>query len=161
MGVAGEGRAMSSSTRWLLGVLIGVGVIAAVGVAVALGTRAPSYPSDSAEYAVQQYIAAVANRDATKAIGYLSPEVVTRCESIPREAITNRGRSSLRATLLDVTARDRMTVVRVRITESYGDAPFDGGESNMEQSFELTRGSDGWRFVESPWPLYCPPKPVR
>lgn len=152
---------MSSSTRWLLGVLIGVGVIAAVGVVVALGTRAPSYPADSAEHAVQQYISAVADRDATKAIGSLSPEVVARCESIPREAITNRGRSSLRATLLDVTARDGVTVVRVRITESYGDAPFGGGESNMEQSFDLARGADGWRFVEAPWPLYCPPKSVR
>jgi hypothetical protein len=152
---------MSGSTRWLLGVLIAVGVIAASGVAVALGTRAPSYPTDSAEYAVQQYVAAVADRDATKAIGYLSPEVVARCESIPRDAITNRGRSSIRATLLDVTRRDSVTVVRVRITESYGDAPFGGGESNMEQTFELTRGADGWRFAESPWPLYCPPKSVR
>ena len=152
---------MSGSTRWLLGVLIGVGLITAAGVAVALGTRAPSYPADSAEHAVQQYIGAVADRDATTAIALLSSEVVARCESLPREAITNRGRSSLRATLLDITPRDGVTVVRVRITESYGDAPFGGGESNMEQTFELTRGGAGWRFVEAPWPLYCPPKPVR
>lgn len=152
---------MSGSTRWLLGVLVGVGVIAAAGVVVAMGTRAPSYPSDSPEYAVQQYIAAVADRDATRATSYLARELVARCEIIPRESITNRSRSSVRATLLDVTKRDSTAVVRVRITESYGDAPFGGGESDMEQSFELTRTADGWRFSESPWPLYCPPKPVR
>lgn len=152
---------MSGSTRWLLGVLVGVGVIAAAGVVVAMGTRAPSYPADSPEYAVQQYVAAVADRDATKAMSYLSSELVARCDTIPRESITNRGRTSVRATLLDVTRRDNTAVVRVRITESYGDAPFGGGESNMEQSFELTRTADGWRFSEAPWPLYCPPKPVR
>lgn len=152
---------MSGSTRWLLGVLVGVSVIAAAGIAVAMGTRAPAYPEDSPEYAVQQYVAAVADRDASKAIGYLSSELVARCESIPRESITNRGRSSVRATLLEVTRRDGTAVVRVRVTESYGDAPFGGGESNMEQTFELTRSADGWRFTDAPWPLYCPPKPVR
>lgn len=152
---------MSGSTRWLLGVLIGVGVIAIAGIAVAMGTRAPAYPEDSPEYVVQQYVAAVADRDASKAISYLSTDLVARCESLPRETITNRGRSSVRATLLDVTRRDSVAVIRVRVIESYGDAPFGGGESNMEQSFELTLIADGWRFTESPWPLYCPPKPVR
>ena len=152
---------MSGSTRWLVGVLVVVGLLVVVGVVAAMGSQPRTYAEDSPEYTVQQYVRAVADRDTTKALSYMSADLIARCDSLPRDPISNRGSSNIRATLDEVTRRDTTAVVRVRITESYGEAPFGGGESNQDVTFELMQASDGWWFTEAPWPLYCPPKPVR
>ncbi|MEI6666233.1 MAG: hypothetical protein WCL53_08805 [Chloroflexota bacterium] len=152
---------MSSSNRWLAGVCAVVLVIVAVGVFAATRGGPPSYPADSPEYTVQQYVRAVADRDATKATSYMSSELQARCDTLPRETITNRGRSSVRATLEDVKRSDKTATVRVGITESFGSGPFDGGDSTQTVVFELQQQADGWRFTDAPWPLYCPSAPAK
>lgn len=152
---------MSGSTRWLAGVCAVVLVIVVAGVLAAMRGGPQSYPADSPEYTVQQYVRAVADRDATKAISYMTSELRDRCDTTPRDAITNRGRSNVRATLENVQRGDKTATVRVGITESYGSGPFDGGDSTQTVVFELVQQADGWRFTDAPWPLYCPSAPAK
>lgn len=152
---------MSSSTRWLVGVLVVVALVAVAGVVAATGARPRTYPEGSPERVVQEYVQAIADRDSTKALSYMSKDLRDRCDPTPTESISRRGSAGVRATLQDVMTRDTKATVRVEITESYGDAPFGGGESKQEVVFELLQAPDGWRFSEAPWPVYCPPKPVR
>ena len=39
--------------------------------------------------------------------------------------------------------------VRVTLIETYGDAPFGGGESNFSTAFELRQEDGAWRFSQS------------
>ncbi len=150
---------MSASNRWLAIVGAGIALAVIAGIAVtsfAQGERL--YAEGSPERTVQDYLHAVSDRDASKATSYLAPELATRCEQTPRDGITNRSTTSMRATLDRTTYRgDRQAEVQVRLTESYNDSPFSGGNSTYTQVFVLTQVSAGWRFSESPWPLYCPP----
>lgn len=152
---------MSASSRWL--VAAGAVVAAIVLGAVAVGAfidREQTYPAGSAEAAVQGYLRAVADQDATTAFTYISDELVDECGEFPRESITQRGDYRFRATLVETIARDGTTEVNVEITERWGSPPFDGGDSTYRQSFVLIQAA-GWRFSEVPWPLYCAnPKPA-
>ena len=154
---------MIGSTRWLVLAAAAVAVVIVAGVvASALGGRASTYPEGSPEHAVQQYLQAVADNDATRALAFLSADLARRCADYPREAISNRGRQSVRATLDETTLRDGTASVRVTLIESYGDAPFGGGESTQSTVFELQQEAGAWRFTQSPWPLFCPiPVPAR
>ena len=152
---------MSSSTRWLAGVCAVVLVIVVVGVLAAMRGGAQTYSTDSPEYAVQQYVRAVADRDATKAISYMSSDLQARCDTLPRDAITNRGRSNVRATLQDVQRNGSTATVRVGITENFGSGPFDGGDSTQQVVFELRQQAGVWQFTDAPWPLYCPSAPAK
>jgi hypothetical protein len=150
---------MSASTRWLVGVGVAVAAIVVVGVVVAAaGGRVRTYPEGSPERTVQQYLEAVSRHDAAAAYEYLDDDLAERCDDFrPQDPISSSGRDGVRAALEETTHRDGIAYVRVKLTESYGDSPFDGGESTHTQSFELTQRAEGWRFTESPWPLYCPP----
>jgi hypothetical protein len=152
---------MSGSTRWLAGVSVAVLVIVVAGVLAAMRGGPQSFAADSPEYMVQQYVRAVADRDANKAISYMTPELQARCDTFPRDAITNRSRSNVRATLEDVKRGDKTATVRVGITENFGSGPFDSGDSTQTVVFELAQRADGWRFTDAPWPLYCPQSPTR
>jgi len=155
------------STRWLVLAAVVVALVIAAGVAASvMGGSARTYPDGSPERAVQQYLQAVAANDATRALEFLSTDLAKRCADTPRDAISNRGRQSVRATLEETTLRDGTASVRVTLIESYGDAPFGGDESNFSTVFELRQEGGAWRFSQSPWPLYCPtsitiPAPVR
>ncbi|MDO9446096.1 MAG: hypothetical protein Q7K37_12355 [Dehalococcoidia bacterium] len=152
---------MSASTRWLIGVGGAVLVVAVVSAVVALMASGPDeFEEGTPERVVQRYLAAVADRDATEALSFLSDELVDRCGTIPRESVTQRGDSRFRATLEETITRDGTAQVRVAITESFGDPPFDGGESTWSVTFELVQENGEWRFLEAPWPTYCPPKPL-
>ena len=151
-----------ASTRWLIGIAAAIALAIAAAVIVALVAGGPrTFAPDSPEYAVQQYLAAVARADATAAWSYLTPELRDACGDFSREAITRRGDAGLRATLDGTTIRDDGTaLVRVRIVESYGDGPFGTtSESTMTVAYELRRDGATWRFTQSPWPLFCA-KPV-
>jgi hypothetical protein len=157
---------VSGSTRWLLLAAAVVALVIAGGVAASVvGGSARTYPEGSPERAVQQYLQAVAANDAARALEFLSADLAKRCADYPRDAISNRGRQSVRATLEKSTVRDGTASVRVTLIESYGSDPFGGGESNFSTVFELRQEGGVWRFSQSPWPLYCPttitiPKPV-
>ena len=89
--------------------------------------------------------------------------LAAQCEPKPRESISNRGSSTLRASLDRAITRDSTAEIRVRLTESYNnDSPFGGGDSSFTQTFVLTMVEGQWRFAEAPWPTYCPqPAPLR
>ncbi len=161
---ATRGRApVTASNRWLAIVAgaIALAVVAGIAVTVLAGGER-TYEEGTPERAVQDYLRAVGDRDATTALALLAPSIADRCDTIPRDGITDRGTSSIRATLDRTTIRDDGTAeVRVRITESYGsDSPFGGGDSTMTQVFLLTKVDGQWRFSDAPWPTYCPLKPA-
>ena len=158
---------MSGSTRWLIAVaaIIGVAVVASVLFAAFAGGE-EEFPEGSPEAAVQSYLRAIADRDATAAVAFLSTDLTERCGEIPREAVVQRGDNRFRATLTETTTGDDTTRVEVEITEIYGDDPFGGSEYGSQQVFVLVQEDGEWRFDEVPWPLYCPnpvtvPAPVR
>jgi hypothetical protein len=159
---------VSGSTRWLLLAAVVVVLVIAAGVGASVtGGGARTYPEGSPERAVQQYLQAVAENDAARATEFLSADLAKRCVDYPRDAISNRGRQSVRATLEETTLRNGTASVRVTLIESYGSDPFGGGESTFSTVFDLRQEGGAWRFSQSPWPLYCPavapaiPPPIR
>ena len=158
---------MSGSTRWLVAVggVIGAAVVVSILVAALAGGE-EEFPEGTPEAAVQDYLRAIADRDATVALGFLSTGLNERCGEIPRETVVQRGDNRFRATLTATTVRDDTTEVEVEITEIYGSDPFGGGEYDFQQVFVLVQEAGEWRFDETPWPLYCPrpvtvPGPIR
>lgn len=150
---------MARSTVLLIviGVLFAVAIAAAAVIASIRGGE-DDLPEGTPGRVVQLYLKAVEDRDATKALTYLSPELASRCSTYPKEAITRRGDSSFRATLEETRIDGATATVRVELTETFRGAPF--GQSDPKQTlvFELQQVSGEWRFSDSPWPLYCPPK---
>jgi hypothetical protein len=149
---------VATSTRWLALVAAGIAVAVIAGIAMTtLAGGERTYAPGSPERTVQDYLRAVSDRDATTALSFFAPDLLSKCEPKPRESISNRGSSSLRATLDRAVTRDSTAEVRVRVTESYDNgSPFGGGDSTFTQTFILTKTGDQWRFSEAPWPTYCP-----
>lgn len=147
---------MNASTRWLVAVagIVSVVVVASTLVAL-LANGEQEFEAGTPEAAVQGYLRAVADRDATAALSYIADSVYDECADIPRDAVIRRGDNDFRATLEDTVSRSDGVIVDVAITESYGSGVF-GNESTWTYSFSLVRQTDGeWRFSEVPWPLYC------
>jgi hypothetical protein len=118
------------------------------------------FPPGSPEETVQLYLRAVADRDATTALSFISTELRESCTDIPRDSILQRGDYAFRASLEETTLREGEAQVTVQVTETYGSPPFGGGESSYDQTFLLVQEGGEWRFSEMPWPLYCVPKPI-
>ena len=155
---------MATSTRWLAIVAAAIVIAVVGGIAVntlAGGERA--YAPGTPERAVQDYLRAVSDRDATAAFTFLAPDLLAKCEPKPRESITGRTSNNLRATLDRAVTREGVADVRVRLTESYSsDGPFGSGDNSFTQAFVLQQVGGQWRFTEAPWPIYCPqPAPFR
>ncbi|MPZ98585.1 MAG: hypothetical protein GEU80_04450 [Dehalococcoidia bacterium] len=132
--------------------------MASVAVAI-LASGEQEFPAGSPEEAVQHYLRAVADRDTSTAVSFLSADLTDeRCDDQHRDALGQRRDNDFRASLDEILERDRVTEVRIRITETYGDPPFDGGESTWDYIFELEQQDGEWRFVELPWPLWCRPQ---
>lgn len=154
---------MSASTRWLagVGIVVTIAVIAAT-VLTTLTEDEQEFAPGSPEAAVQGYLHAVADSDASTAFTYLSTSLVDSCGDFPRDVITQRGDYRFRATLVETVQRDSTVEVHVDVSERWGHPPFDSGESTWRQVFVLTQEDGAWRFSEPPWPTYCPnPKPLR
>lgn len=152
---------MARSTRWLLGVMAGVLglVVLAVAVALTAGGEADLDPATPGG-AVQTYLRAVSERDAEGAWTLFASDLQDRCPlSSVRDAL-RYGPRDFRAQLGEVVPRTETTDVIVSITERYGGGLF-GNESTFEQVFPLTQEDGAWRLAEAPWPLWCPPEPIR
>ncbi|MEX2228916.1 MAG: hypothetical protein WEB13_04675, partial [Dehalococcoidia bacterium] len=78
---------MSTSTRWLLGVgvAIAAAIVFAVVVALTVGDE-QSFADGTPERTVQRYLEAVAARDASAALDFISPAALDECGTIPRDA---------------------------------------------------------------------------
>jgi hypothetical protein len=148
---------MSASNRWLL--LVGAGalalVIVSLVVALAIDREAELDPA-SPEGTVQLYLRAIADRDAQGAYEFYSGELQDRCDiGYLRDSLRHRS-SDFRATLVEVTPRGDVTEVVLAVTEIYGSGPLGRSDYTFNQVFVLEEAADGWRFVEPPWPSWCP-----
>jgi len=150
---------MSRSTQLLIAVGASVLVIVVISVVVAMiAGDEQDFPAGSPERAVQRYLRAIEDRDTDAAIALFSDDLTARCDLEPLRTNLRQGyNTDFRATLLDTTDRGDTTEVRVRLTEYYGDDPFNRGESRRDQLFVLEQSAEGWRFTEPPWPSSCPP----
>jgi hypothetical protein len=130
-------------------------LIAGAALVAALSGNEERFADGTPQRAVQQYLHAIDDNDASAAFEFLAPALVERCGSLPRDIVTRRGDSALRATLDRVVNREGTATVYVELSETYEAAPF--GISDPEQSlvFELAQVDGAWRFSEMPWPLYC------
>lgn len=148
---------MTASNRWLVIVAVATVALIAVSLGVALiGDSEADLAPSSPEGTVQAYLRSVADRDATAALAFYSDELASRCEVSQIRDSLRFGPDDFRATLGDVTRRGDDTEVVVRLTQMYGYGPFGRSESTFEQIFVLQETSEGWRFVEAPWPSWCP-----
>ncbi len=145
---------MPHSTRWLvaLGALVAALLVGSTLVALLAGGE-QTFDEGTPERAVQQYLRAAADGDASAALALLTTQAQQRCPDL-RNVIT-RDNLELRATLERTELRDGTAVVRVRLSERYGDPPFGGGESSQTVVFELTQAEGAWRITEPGWPFYC------
>ena len=155
---------MSQSTRWLVGVAVAIVLAVVVSIAAALaGGEERLYEPETPEGTVQRYLRAVADRDAEAAREYLAPEMLEDC---PDDFLCGQLRSGgqnrdFRASLLQTRQAGEGTEVRVRISERYGNAPFESDEFSHEEIFLLEQHDGRWLIEEPAWPVYgCPPKPI-
>ncbi len=148
--------ATSLSTRWLLGVAAVVVVAVALSiVAIVAGGDEQEFAAGTPEGTVQRYLRAVIDGDASAARGYLSADLIDRCdEQRLRDAYRRSSDRDLRATLRGTTVVDDLTEVRIRITEFRGNPPFGGDDYSHDESFALRQEGEEWRIVLPPWPLY-------
>ncbi len=154
--------ATSLSTRWLVGVAAVVVVAIALSVvAIVAGGDEQEFAAGTPEGTVQRYLRAVIDRDASAARGYLSADLIDRCdEQRLRDAYRRPSDRDVRATLRGTAVVDDVTEVRTRITEFRGSPPFGGDDYSHDELFALRQESGEWRIVDPPWPLHFCPEPA-
>lgn len=121
----------------------------------ALAGNEERFADGTPERAVQEYLHAIDDKDASAALRFLAPALIGRCGVPPREMVTQRGDAAIRASLDRIVRGDGAATVYVNLSETFPDAPF--GIADPEQSlvFELAEADGTWRFTEMPWPLFC------
>ncbi len=148
---------MSASSRWLIGIGIATAVLVAASLLVAnLVDREVEYDPASPEGTVQAYLRAVTENDASSAYAFYGSDLQARCEIEQIRDSLQWGPEGFRVSLREVDEVDDRVEVTVAITQVYGSGPFDRSESTFDQVFVLHSEADGWRFVEAPWPSWCP-----
>ncbi len=151
---------MTRSTRWLLAVIAVVAALTVVAVLIATTTGEDELDPDTPEGAVQEYLRAIADRDAEAAHAWFSSELQQRCAvSHVRDAL-QYGPGDFRAQLSEVIQRDGTVDVFVDISQRY-EGDLLGNDSTFSQVFSLTEEDGAWRFVDDPWPVYCPAEPLK
>ncbi|MGE3961018.1 MAG: hypothetical protein AB7F65_04985 [Dehalococcoidia bacterium] len=151
---------MARSTSWLIGVVAVVAALAVVAVVVATMSGETELEDGTPEAAVQAYLRAVADRDSEAAYAWFSSELRERCSVANVRDALQYGPPDFRAALGDVITRDGTTDVFVDVTQRY-EGDLLGSESSFSQVFSLTQEDGAWRFVDDPWPVWCPVEPLR
>lgn len=133
-------------------------LLAVSALVAALFREEDRFDEGTPERAVQEYLKAVEDKDATAAFSFLSPALVARCGSPPREAVTQRGSAAIRAVLEKTVPRGATAAVHVSLTETFRDTPFVASDTDQSLVFELAQVEGEWEFAEMPWPFsyYCP-----
>jgi hypothetical protein len=121
----------------------------------ALAGNEERFADGTPERAVQEYLHAIEDQDATAAFKFLAPALTERCGQPPREMVTQRGDNAFRASLQRTVTEDGAATVYVDLTETFRDPPFGISDPRQSVVFELTEVDGVWRFAEMPWPLYC------
>jgi hypothetical protein len=149
------------SGRWLVGIGAAVVALALVSVLVSVlaGGRAPaSLEPGSPEEAVQRYLLAIKDRDHASAYALLSPDIREVCsytDYVAESRYFYQETSDFRVQLDEAVILDADTAdVRVRITQFYGNPPFDLSESNFTASYLMTRVDGDWYLDQAAWPYW-------
>ncbi|MEK9659391.1 MAG: hypothetical protein VW450_05550 [Chloroflexota bacterium] len=148
-----------ASGRWLVGIGAAVVALALVSVLVSVlaGGRGPAaLEPGSPEEAVQRYLLAIKERDYAAAYALLGPDLTEACTL--SDFLANARYDTMQdfrvqldeSQIVDVTHAN----VWVRITQFYGNPPFDLSESTFTTTFLLERVAGAWVLAEAPWPGY-------
>jgi hypothetical protein len=141
-------------------------VLVIVAVALALLSRSGELallPEDTPQGTAQRYLLAIEQGESRKAYDYLGSGLQERCtyqrfrETVQQFERLDRGAAEdLRVTLQGTRPVDGMVEVRVRITQFRVSAPFNVSDYSHDQRFTLEKQAGSWRFIDPPWPSWCP-----
>jgi hypothetical protein len=129
------------------GVLVAVALIVVVIWVAARPAR--TYDPGTPEGVVQEYVAAVLDRDAATAAGLLSATSSCTVADFDRATVpTGTG-----VELINTQVRGTTAAVRIRVGVQDAGDPF-GGTSGEEYVLRLARTNATWRLDGIPWPLW-------
>lgn len=132
----------------VLGIVVAAIVTVALIVVLAVKEPTAQLEKDSPQAAVQQYLAAITDRDFNQALELLAADSKCTIQDFDRAYIQD----SLRISLSDTTSTATTATVKVKIEASNGD-PF-GSTYADAQTFSLTKDDSGWKISGIPWPTY-------
>lgn len=134
-------------------VLVVLGIVVAIlaAVAVILAVQPPpDFDPATPEGAAQGYFRAVLDDDREAVRGYLTAESIRRCRLNEMHHFTP-GRARVVIVHTDITG-DRAEV-EVRITESWGEGPFDADSHSFDERLVMERDNGRWLIARPPWPI--------
>lgn len=152
--------------RTVLGVAGGIVLLAALvaGAVFAANRGGATYPAGSPEAVVQEYFQALIDDRPDDAAALFADELTGNC---PPGMVDRGGYVTVTRVVLDNITRTTTSggadhaVVRVRVTERWGEPLFTADESTFTEVITLTEEGDGWRISEPPWPYFeCWPVPT-
>ena len=156
----------TTSSRWLAGAAVLVGLLIVFSVVIAVLNRESEpdlLPAGSPERAVQDYILAVQREDGHAAYALLNEEVRSRCDPDALSAESFQIYSgSFSTRLLRTKEGADEAVVTIKVTEV--DTPegvplFGGSVSDYDRTYRLIREQGEWRLRHFGWPAWgCPRK---
>lgn len=127
--------------------IIAAVVIFALVVVFTRGAPAQLDPT-TPEGAVQAYTTAVLDGDSDAALELLTRDIRDTCDRVEPAPTMN-----LRLTLLSTKVTGDRAVVRVSITEDYGNGPFGGSSYQSDDTFVLRQDGGAWLVDGAPWQL--------
>lgn len=148
---------MKGSDKFLIGIVVGIGLLIIVAFIVTLTRPEPTYqPEDSPEGVAHNYLLALQQEDYQRAYGYLSPQLQHYPPSAEAftediEAETWRFRMDTNTTLAveSVNVTDNRAVVKVRESRFDRGNLFSGGQSSNVFEMELQFEEGQWKIVDS------------
>jgi hypothetical protein len=143
--------------RFLLGILIFIGLLVIVSVALFMVRREPQTYSaeDTPAGVIHNYVLALQNRDFPRAYGYLASKDNKPTLDAFRQAFLNRtldtSNTALQIGNTDMYASDQ-ALVDVTVLYASGDPFSSGSSSNSTASLEKQAGA--WRITNMPYPYW-------
>lgn len=128
-----------------------------VGAVFAAARGGETYPAGSPEAVVQEYFQALIDSRPDEAAALFTDELKDNCP--PGTVGRNRDVTVTRVILDNVTRTTtsggaEQAVVRVRVSERWGDPLFSADESTFTEVITLTDEGHGWWISEPPWPYF-------
>jgi len=143
--------------RFLLGIMIFIGVLVIASVALFLARREPQpYRAENTpEGVIHNYILALQNRDYSRAYGYLADKDYKPTVDTFRQAFLIRtldiSNTAIQIGNTDLFASDQ-AIVDLTVVYASGDPFSPGSNSNITASLEIQGGA--WRITNMPYPYW-------
>ncbi|MEN8238001.1 MAG: hypothetical protein ABFR53_02240 [Actinomycetota bacterium] len=138
-------------------VLVAIGALVAVLVAVAvvIALQPPEVLDPATpEGTAQGYFQALHDRDGDLITTYLTDDLADRCDSSRYLEefwrFDDRIASGVSIVSTDIDGDEAR--MRVTITVTYGDGPFNAGSETIDETLVMQRHGDVWLISEPPWP---------